>query len=180
MFIRVWKAERLICRNFCQVKVFNKELENHIVNCFWWRLGNWAEASLSDLGSNAVTSLKPCRLYFCAFQIYYGDKVVSVKIRRLLFSEYTWAALSKVAKITTEQPLASFSAKHSNKYCCLCTTLSKKVVQSRKKAGQKQEKAEEVGREHVLRCRELATDNTKSIKCVSTERCGDSIELICQ
>lgn len=60
-----------------------------------------------------------------------------------------------------------------------------KVVQSRKKAeeagkkGQKQEKAEGVGCEHILQYRELVTDDIKSIKCASTERCWDSTELIC-
>lgn len=40
-----------------------------------------------------------------------------------------------------------------------------------RKAGQKQEEAEEVGYEHTLQNRELVIDNTKSNKCVSTERC---------
>jgi len=110
--------------------------------------------------------------------------MVSAKIRRLLFSEYTKDALSKVPKVITEQPHVSFSAKHTNKHCRLCTTLSKKVVQSRKKAktqgkkaGEKQEKAEEIA--CMLPYRELVTDNSKSFKCVSTESCRDIIELIC-
>lgn len=90
----------------------------------------------------------------------------------------TQAALSKAPKVITEQPLGSSSAEPSSKYCCLCTTLSKEVVQSRKKtgeavgkkAGQKQEEAEELGCEHTLQNRELVIDNTKSNKCVSTER----------
>lgn len=55
----------------------------------------------------------------------------------------------------------------------------KKAEEAGKKAGQKQEKTEEVGCEHLLQYRELVTDDIKSIKCVSTERCWDSTELIC-
>lgn len=94
--------------------------------------------------------------------------MIVIKIFRLLYSEYI-GCLSKA----WEQPLASSSVEPSNKYCCLCTTLSKEVVQSRKETGEAvgkkaAQKQEELGYEHTLQNRELVIDNIKSNKCVST------------
>lgn len=63
--------------------------------------------------------------------------MIFINIFRLLYSEYTSCPF-KAPKVITEQPLASSSAEPSSEYCWLYTTLSKKVVQSSEKTGEKQ------------------------------------------
>lgn len=90
----------------------------------------------------------------------------------------TQAVLSKAPKIVTEQPLASSSAEPSNKYCCLCATLSKEWCRAGRKQerGSGEESRTEAGGSWgrgmwTYASNQRISDWQYQIKQMSTERC---------